>query len=781
KLRDHLRQTNFHSLASIPFRLQRRTIGVLNLLSRDVGSFEAEEEINLFDEMGLDISFALDKLEVEKVKRQWADAFEHCAHGIAIALPTGRLLTCNPAFARQQGGTVEEISSMSILEMYERSEHEYIKQRIAEADHVGHVQFEANKVRKDGSTYPVQMDLVSVRDEDGNLLYRVATQEDITERKRAEEAIAALAKFPSENPNPVLRVDGNGIILYANPASVPILNAWGRETGQALSNDWRERIASSLRSAQINEVEMDCNGRLFSCILAPVIDDGYVNIYGRDVTEHRQAEAERRNFYDTLNASLNELYIFDAETLHFEFVSNGALRNLGYSLDEMRGMTPLDLKPGFTLTSFNDLIAPLRLQEEQVINFETFHRRADDSLYPVEVHLQLLERGEGQAFLAVILDITERKLAEKQIQVQLNRMRALNEIDRAISSSLDMRLSLDTLLDKVLSQLEVDAASVLVLNPYSQTLEYEAGKGFHSPSIRESQMRLGQGLAGQIGVERKVIHIPDLAALGDIFLRQELLKKEEFVEYFGVPLIAKGILKGVLEVFHRTHLNPDLEWINYLETLGGQAAIAIDNAQLFEGMQRSNLELVTAYDATIEGWSRAMDLRDKETEGHTLRVTELTVRLAKRMGVNQQEVAHMRRGALLHDIGKLGIPDHILLKPDKLSEVEWAIMRQHPKHAFNMLMPINYLRPALDIPYCHHEKWNGTGYPRGLKGEDIPLVARIFAVVDVWDALRSDRPYRASWPAEKVREYIIEESGKHFDPQVVRVFLELLDEDPSLQ
>ena len=141
----------------------------------------------------------------------------------------------------------------------------------------------------------------------------------------------------------------------------------------------------------------------------------------------------------------------------------------------------------------------------------------------------------------------------------------------------------------------------------------------------------------------------------------------------------------------------------------------------------------------------------------------------------------MRRGALLHDIGKLGIPDHILLKPDKLSEVEWAIMRQHPKHAFNMLMPINYLRPALDIPYCHHEKWNGTGYPRGLKGEDIPLVARIFAVVDVWDALRSDRPYRASWPAEKVREYIIEESGKHFDPQVVRAFLELLDEDPSLQ
>jgi putative nucleotidyltransferase with HDIG domain len=272
-----------------------------------------------------------------------------------------------------------------------------------------------------------------------------------------------------------------------------------------------------------------------------------------------------------------------------------------------------------------------------------------------------------------------------------------------------------------------------------------------------------------------------LGEIGGQFQRRELLKDEKFVEYFGIPLIAKGTLKGVLEVFHRTPLSPDLDWLNYLETLGGQAAIAIDNVQMFEGVQQSNLELVMAYDATITGWSRAMDMRDKETEGHTLRVTELTVQLAKKMGIHQQEIVQMRRGALLHDIGKLGVPDNILLKPDKLDKFEWAVMRQHPSYAHKMLLPIAYLRPALDIPYCHHEKWDGTGYPRELKQEQIPLSARIFAIVDVWDALRSDRPYRAGWPAEKVREHIIEQSGKHFDPRVVETFLSLLDESPDLR
>ena len=196
--------------------------------------------------------------------------------------------------------------------------------------------------------------------------------------------------------------------------------------------------------------------------------------------------------------------------------------------------------------------------------------------------------------------------------------------------------------------------------------------------------------------------------------------------------------------------------------------------------ERANIEethkkLLDAYDATIVGWSRAMDLRDKETEGHTLRVTDLAVELARRMGISEGEIVFIRRGALLHDIGKLGVPDAILHKTGALTGEEWKVMRKHPQFAYEMLYPIEYLRPALDIPYCHHEKWDGTGYPRGLKGTDIPLAARIFAIVDVWDALTSDRPYRPAWDKDQALEYIKEQSGKHFDPQVVEKFNEIRD------
>jgi HD-GYP domain-containing protein (c-di-GMP phosphodiesterase class II) len=183
------------------------------------------------------------------------------------------------------------------------------------------------------------------------------------------------------------------------------------------------------------------------------------------------------------------------------------------------------------------------------------------------------------------------------------------------------------------------------------------------------------------------------------------------------------------------------------------------------------MELMLAYDSTLEGWSQALDLRDKETEGHTRRVTVATARLAQQMGLGAGELVHVKRGAMLHDIGKMGIPDSILLKPGPLTEEEWKVMRLHPVYAYKMLSPIPFLRPAIDIPYCHHEKWDGSGYPSGLKGEEIPLAARIFMVVDVWDALRSDRPYRRAWSEEKVRGYIGKLAGTHFDPDVVQAFL----------
>lgn len=365
----------------------------------------------------------------------------------------------------------------------------------------------------------------------------------------------------------------------------------------------------------------------------------------------------------------------------------------------------------------------------------------------------------------------ERTRLHEQTVRQVERLSSLRRIDFAISTTFDLRLLLNIVLEQVLSQLSVDAAAVLLLRPGIQQLEFAAGRGFHSRIIESTNLKLGEGYAGQSALEKRIIHIKNLAEHKESFVRQELLSKENFATYFAVPLIAKGETKGVLEIFNRTVLVPNMEWLDFLDALGWQTAIAIDNALLFEGIQRSNLDLQLAYDATIEGWSHALDLRDKETEGHTLRVTEMTLKLARSIGINEDQLIHIRRGALLHDIGKMGVPDNILLKPDKLTEDEWVIMKLHPQFAFQMLQPIAYLKDALDIPYCHHEKWDGTGYPRGLKGELIPFSARIFAIVDVWDAVTSNRPYRPGWTREKALEYIRDQSGKHFDPQAVEMFL----------
>jgi putative nucleotidyltransferase with HDIG domain len=273
-------------------------------------------------------------------------------------------------------------------------------------------------------------------------------------------------------------------------------------------------------------------------------------------------------------------------------------------------------------------------------------------------------------------------------------------------------------------------------------------------------------------LHRTILTYPDLPATRDE-ITAYLLDEEGFRFQAAAPLVSKGDLIGVLELFARRDFQPNDDWVSDLQTFANQAAIAINNIQNFVALQNSNRELQTAYEATIEGWSRAMDLRDHETENHTLRVTDLTLRLARAMGVREEELIHYRRGALLHDIGKLGVPDAILQKAGALDDDEWLLMRQHPIYAYQMLYPIEYLRPAIEIPYCHHEKWDGTGYPRGLKGEEIPLAARIFAVVDVFDALTSDRPYRRAWSIREALDYIKEQAGQHFDPQVVEAFLRL--------
>ncbi|MDZ4159115.1 MAG: CHASE domain-containing protein, partial [Anaerolineaceae bacterium] len=386
-----------------------------------------------------------------------------------------------------------------------------------------------------------------------------------------------------------------------------------------------------------------------------------------------------------------------------------------------------------------------------------------------------------QAIAEIAASAIHRTTLHEQTQTQLKHLLSISAIDRAISSSLDIHLTLDIFLKEIRNLLGVDMAAVLLLNPTLRTLDYAAGIGFRSTAIQRDRLRLGEGIAGKAALDRQVRIVVDLAQRMDDFEGKWVITEEAVASYIAAPLISKGQVVGVLEIFQRTPFDPGQDWLELLDMLATQAAIAIDNATLFESLQRANTSLIQAYDATIEGWSRALDLRDEETEGHTERVTELVLRLARRMGIRDQELVHIRRGCLLHDIGKMAIPDSILLKPGPLDDMEWGIMRKHPDYAMQMLSPIAYLRPALNIPYYHHERWDGSGYPGKLKAEAIPLVARIFAVVDVWDALRSNRPYRPALSDAEALAHIRKGAGSHFDPQVVEAFLQEINSGEEME
>jgi HD-GYP domain-containing protein (c-di-GMP phosphodiesterase class II) len=420
-------------------------------------------------------------------------------------------------------------------------------------------------------------------------------------------------------------------------------------------------------------------------------------------------------------------------------------------------------KTNTLLTSLNHEIAERKTAEGKL-------QRAHDEL---EKRVQERTRKLSETVTVLNEEIAKRKVAEKLNQKRIDHLSALRSIQRAITSRKDLHVTLDILLDQVTSQLAIDAASILLLNQHTQIMEYVTNKGFRTKALKYTKLKIGESYAGRAAIERSIVNISNLKEEPGKFIRSELFPEEDFITYFAVPLIVKGQVKGILELFHRSIRNVTPDWVDFLENIANEAAIAIDDTSLFEDLQRSRAEIITAYDTTIEGWSRALDYRDKETEGHSRRVTDLTLTISKAMGISDADLVNIRYGALLHDIGKLGVPDGILLKPGKLTDEEWIIMKRHPEIAYTLLSPIPYLRSALLIPYCHHEKLDGTGYPRGLKGEEIPLSARIFAVVDVWDAIRSDRPYSRAFTKDKAIDHIKSVSGTHFDPKVVEVFLKM--------
>jgi len=368
-----------------------------------------------------------------------------------------------------------------------------------------------------------------------------------------------------------------------------------------------------------------------------------------------------------------------------------------------------------------------------------------------------------------------------RLQTGKHKLEALVGVGRVINSSLGLKQVLEEVMDSLIALVQAERG-FLVLREADGELRVRIARGIDHVDLEEEAFALSRTIVRRVVSSGEAV-LTTNAQEDPRFGMEASIVSLQLRSILCIPMKLKGEIIGVMFVDNRAHTGffkeSDLE---LLSAFADQAAMAIYNAQLFDELQAANTdletanaELQTAYEATLQGWVRALDLRDKETEGHTQRVTTLTQDLARKMGVDEEEMVHIKRGALLHDIGKMGIPDGILLKPGGLTQKEREHMQQHPDLAYEMLNPIEFLKPATDIPYCHHEKWDGSGYPRKLRGENIPFAARIFSVVDVWDALTSNRPYRGPMDSAEVRQHIQEGAGSHFDPQVVEAFFEIED------
>lgn len=358
------------------------------------------------------------------------------------------------------------------------------------------------------------------------------------------------------------------------------------------------------------------------------------------------------------------------------------------------------------------------------------------------------------------------------------RLEAISDILTDVNTEINSRACYYILLDHITTQLGLDAIALYVRTSFG-TLENIARLGFRASEKIRTILHEAGSMAQRVMDSKQVVRYNPTVSNTATEVFVQFIKEEGFYDYLGIPIVENGKSLGVLELYSITPFNTTKDWKLHLKFIRSLTANTIQRKMLMEERERTATELEVAYSETLEAWVRALEIRDQYTAGHTQRALEMTLRLASKVGVPDEMLVHITRGVLLHDIGKLAVSDNILRKTGPLDNKEWQAMREHPQFAYKLLKPIQYLRPALDIPYCHHERWDGSGYPRGLKGDNIPFSARIFSVVDVWDALTTDRPYRKAWSKQEAATYIESKAGKEFDPKIVEEFIEMVNTDLS--
>jgi GAF domain-containing protein len=759
-------ESKFESLMSSPLTLRGRTIGVINAWRLKEDGLFNESELNFLVGIAHQVSICIESGRLfQETNRQAQEA--------AAIAEVGRDISAT----LQLDAVLERIASYAMNLLHAETSAVYLANAVTGTLRaIAALGVDSEEIKSDPLTLGT------------GILGNIALQNmgEIV-NDTASDARTIIVKGTEKNPHENLMA----VPILLKDKHTGLLAVWR----SGLGSDFAQRELEFLTSLARQTAVAIENARLFNEVQRRLKELETIN---RVSTSLRMTQSLAEMLPILLNETLHltgtphgSIWLYDhtSDKLVQRVASGMETKLKQKSLSPMEGTIGYTFRTGKTYRSSELKNEPLLFEEERenmIPGYGAICIPIQSTAGPVGVLAVVMELeqqiSEEIHLLSTLAEITGNSIHRAQLydqsQRQVRRLTSLRDIDSAIASSFDLRLTLNILMDQTVSHLNVDAVNIGLYHPDLQSLTYLTGVGFTIPSPTRPQVRMGEGLAGQVLIRQQACHITNLQNAPEA-ANEILVKREGFVTYIGIPLIVKGQIKGVFEVFHRSPLSPTPDWMEFLHTLAGQAAIAIDSAQLFENLQRSNQELIQAYDTTLEGWARALELRDRETEGHTRRVTDMTMRLARYIGVNDTEMVNIYRGVLLHDIGKMGVPDHILKKEGTLTEEEWAEMRKHPVYAYNLLSPITFLRGVLDIPYCHHERWDGKGYPRGLKSEQIPLAARIFSVVDNWDALLSDRPYRKAWPLEKVKAYLRESAGILLDPRIVEIFLSMVENEET--
>ncbi|HEY8425576.1 MAG TPA: HD domain-containing phosphohydrolase [Limnochordales bacterium] len=421
-------------------------------------------------------------------------------------------------------------------------------------------------------------------------------------------------------------------------------------------------------------------------------------------------------------------------------------------------------------------VFPLLLERRIIGMLVLLHRSARPYRPDERQVLEVIAHHAALALSSALLVEQSRHRADElqrmydRLQEAYRHLQAFHDVGIELVASLDVHRVLQTVARYAAELTGSDAGGVFEYDPADGTLRVSAGhrasRAFEE-GIRQARVTLGQGAIGQAALGGRPVQIPDIEAEPD-YPFHPLVRAEGFRAILAVPMLAREELLGGLVVWRRTPGSFSPEQVQLLEGLARQSAVAIRNARLYAALEK-------AYDDTLEALTAALDVRDRDTEGHSRRVASLALAIGRELGLPPEQLQALYRGGLLHDIGKIGIPDRILHKPGPLDEEEWAVMRRHPSLGFKVLDGIEFLMAGSEVVLYHHERYDGKGYPMGLRGEAIPLVARVFAVADAYDAMTSPRPYRAPLDSRSAIEEIVRNAGSQFDPKVVRAFLRVVE------